>query len=111
MFLGRNPGLLEVAKQGLVEPPRLHIAVGDLYRQVAVILHGLLLRHDAGPSLDDRHRCDDAIFTEQLRHAYLGSQQCLHHSLISMSTPAGRSIRMRESTVFGVGWWMSMSRL
>src|SRR3954447_26974428 len=33
-------------------------------------------------------------------------------SLISMSTPAGRwSRRCSESTVFGVGWWMSMSRL
>src|SRR6202043_2739744 len=31
---------------------------------------------------------------------------------ISMSTPAGRwSKRCSESTVFGVGWWMSMSRL
>src|SRR5207237_2967422 len=29
-----------------------------------------------------------------------------------MSTPAGRwSRRWSESTVFGVGWWMSMSRL
>src|SRR5690242_3433466 len=28
-----------------------------------------------------------------------------------MSTPAGRSSRMSESTVFGVGWWMSISRL
>ena len=29
-----------------------------------------------------------------------------------MSTPAGRwSRRWSESTVFGVGWWMSISRL
>ena len=28
-----------------------------------------------------------------------------------MSTPAGRSSRISESTVFGVGEWMSMSRL
>src|SRR5690348_18154349 len=28
-----------------------------------------------------------------------------------MSTPAGRSSRMSESTVFGVGWWMSIRRL
>ena len=29
-----------------------------------------------------------------------------------MSTPAGRwSSRWSESTVFGVGWWMSISRL
>src|SRR3954447_8667448 len=33
-------------------------------------------------------------------------------SRISMSRPAGRwSRRWSESTVFGVGWWMSMSRL
>src|SRR4051812_20802723 len=33
-------------------------------------------------------------------------------SRISMSTPAGRwSRRWSESTVFGVGWWMSISRL
>src|SRR5712692_6238750 len=34
-----------------------------------------------------------------------------HQSLISMSTPAGRSSRISESTVFGVGLWMSISRL
>ena len=28
-----------------------------------------------------------------------------------MSTPAGRSRRISESTVFGVGLWMSISRL
>src|ERR1051325_6593857 len=28
-----------------------------------------------------------------------------------MSTPAGRSSRISESTVFGVGWWMSIRRL
>ena len=33
------------------------------------------------------------------------------HSLISMSTPAGRSSRISESTVFGVGLWMSIRRL
>ena len=32
-------------------------------------------------------------------------------SLISMSTPAGRSSRISESTVFGVGEWMSIRRL
>src|SRR6185437_390871 len=49
---------------------------------------------------------------EQLGHAQLGSDDALaHQSLISMSTPAGRSSRMSESTVFGVGWWMSISRL
>ena len=32
--------------------------------------------------------------------------------LISMSTPAGSaSRRCSESIVFGVGWWMSISRL
>ena len=32
-------------------------------------------------------------------------------SRITMSTPAGRSRRWSASTVFGVGEWMSISRL
>src|SRR5680860_1762271 len=34
-----------------------------------------------------------------------------HHSFISISTPAGRSIRINESTVLGVGVCMSIRRL
>src|SRR4029079_18843067 len=53
-----------------------------------------------------------ALLVEELRHAQLLAHDPLHrYSLISMSTPAGRSSRINESTVFGVGEWMSISRL
>src|SRR5205814_6995959 len=60
---------------------------------------------------DHRDGRDDAgLGIEDLRHAYLAAEDS-PHSLISMSTPAGRSRRMSESTVFGVGEWMSIRRL
>src|SRR5699024_10033344 len=58
------------------------------------------------------------VLVPNLGHAELGAQDSLDlpvhwcpYSLISMSTPAGRSRRISESTVFGVGSRMSMSRL
>src|SRR5207245_5244877 len=54
---------------------------------------------------------------EPLGHAEFPSQDRRHQSYqaarrISMSTPAGRwSSRWSESTVLGVGWWISISRL
>src|SRR6185437_7475124 len=84
-------------------------------------LHGLVTvgvrranRDDrARPRLDDGHRRDDArVLVEELRHPKLSADDAFHrYSLISMSTPAGRSSRMSESTVFGVGEWMSINRL
>src|SRR6266542_1933084 len=83
-------------------------------------LHGLVTvgvgrAHEddrARPRLDHGHGRDAAgLLVEDLRHADLAAENPLHQSLISMSTPAGRSRRMSESTVFGVGEWMSISRL
>src|SRR5262249_47603825 len=62
---------------------------------------------------------DNAVVVPHLGHAQLGTQDALDlpvhfvgpYSLISMSTPAGRSSRMSESTVFGVGSMMSIRRL
>src|SRR4029078_4925468 len=83
----------------------------------------------AGPARDDAHGTQPVGGVPDLRHAELLAQQAAHvlrcaghggvvprpgaavQSLISMSTPAGRSSRMSESTVFGVGSRMSMSRL
>src|SRR6185312_3589752 len=58
-----------------------------------------------------RHRRHLAgLRVEELGHAQLLADDAFH-SLISMSTPAGRSRRISESTVFGVGEWMSIRRL
>src|SRR6202041_3579686 len=63
---------------------------------------------------------DLPLVVEDLGHAELGAQHSLDfsghvvrslYSLISMSTPAGRSSRISESTVFGVGSMMSIRRL
>ena len=86
-------------------------------------LHGLvavaLVRADAGdgagPGLEHGHALDAPVVEEALSHAELLGEDRGHRydaSRISMSTPAGRwSRRWSESTVFGVGWWMSISRL
>src|SRR5262249_28287165 len=93
------------------------LAVGDL---LECELHGLVpvgVRrahgdHWARPGLDHRHgRHGSRLLVEELCHAELPADDSLHYSLISMSTPAGRSSRISESTVFGVGEWMSISRL
>src|SRR4029077_18485579 len=61
--------------------------------------------------LDHGHRRHGAaLLVEQLGHPQLLAEQA-SHNLISMSTPAGRSSRISESTVFGVGEWMSIRRL
>src|SRR5213075_2877532 len=90
----------------------LDLVVGDLHRVVAV--HAGLLDGDDGtrPCLDHGHgRHLACLFVEDLGHAELASDNAFHQSLISMSMPAGRSSRISESTVFGVGEWMSISRL
>src|SRR5262249_1593538 len=84
---------------------------GDLHRVVAVD-SGLLDGDDrARPRLDHGHgRHLSRLLVEDLGHSQLSADNPLH-SLISMSTPPGRSNRISESTVFGVGEWMSISRL
>src|SRR6188472_1586981 len=85
---------------------------GELHGLVAV---GRLRAHGddrARARLDHRHGVDvPRLLVEDLGHAELSAHDAFHQSLISMSTPAGRSSRISESTVFGVGEWMSMSRL
>src|SRR5581483_4818689 len=85
----------------------------ELHRVVAVRGGGLDLHDGTRAGLDDGDRGDRTrLRVEHLRHAELASEDALcHHSLISMSTPAGRSSRISWSIVFGVGLRMSMRRL
>src|SRR5581483_2401595 len=94
------------------------LALGDgvereLHGVVAVDIVRLHLHDRARAGLDHRdgrHRARLRI--EDLRHAELASENAFgHQSLISMSTPAGRSSRISWSIVFGVGLRMSMRRL
>src|SRR5262249_29738816 len=75
---------------------------------------------DAGASRHHGDGDDLPLVVEDLGHTELGVQDSLEllahvrrvpQSLISMSTPAGRSSRISESTVFGVGSMMSIRRL
>ncbi len=75
---------------------------------------------DARAGLHHGHGDDAVVVVPDLGHAELGAQEALRlvlsivavpQSLISMSTPAGRSSRISESTVFGVGSMMSIEPL
>src|SRR5256885_5961969 len=65
----------------------------------ALPICGLHLHHRARAGLDHRDRGDRAgLRVEDLRHAELASEDAFgHQSLISMSTPAGRSSRISWS--------------
>src|SRR5690349_2676488 len=103
--------LLQVAELRLREPVLRDFAVGDLDGVVAVDVGLLDGAHGTRTGLDHGHRGHLAgLLVEDLGHAKLLSDDAFH-SLISMSTPAGKSSRISESTVFGVGEWMSISRL
>src|SRR5262249_18071942 len=89
-------------------------AEGELHCGVAVALLLAHRGHLAGAGLDHGDRNDRAVLAEDLRHAELLAEDRGHlaHNRISMSTPAGsESSRCSESTVFGEGWMMSISRL
>src|SRR5438874_969411 len=108
----RDAVLLQVPELRLREPLLGDLVVGDLNGVVAV--DGSLLDRDnrAWTCLDHCHRGHlTGLLVEDLRHPKLPADDPLHQSLISMSTPAGRSRRISESTVFGVGEWMSIRRL
>src|SRR5690606_22205845 len=116
---GSDAGLGVVALQRLVHPVGLDLAEGDLDGRVPGLLRRLDL-HDADrPRLYDGDGARLGVLVEDLGHAQLltddrGQRRlCLfgRHSLISTSTPAGSSRRISESTVFGVGSRMSISRL
>src|SRR4051794_3890507 len=111
---GRGAGLLEVAELGLGEVLLLRRAERELDGLVAVAV----VRADRGdrarPGLQHGHALDAAVVEEHLGHPELLGEDGGHYvrSLISMFTPAGRwSRRCSESTVFGVGPWMSIRRL
>src|ERR671933_1572600 len=119
---GRHARLGEVARHRLVHLAGVDRAVRDLDGVVAVGLAAADLGHHTGTGLHDGHGDEPAGAVPDLGHAELLAQHALHlsldshdspipYSLISMSTPAGRSRRMSESTVFGVGLRMSISRL
>src|SRR5215210_4700194 len=72
------------------------------------------LHHAAGTGFDDRHRYRRAVFLEDACHAELAADQSHAHcysTLISTSTPAGRSSLVSASIVWGRESLMSMSRL
>src|SRR5262249_12833871 len=108
-----NLELREMAELGLRE-----LAVGDLLERE---LHGVVPVDILGPHLDDGAGAGldhgdgghaARLRVEHLRHAELLAEDAFgHQSLISMSTPAGRSSRISWSIVFGVGLRMSMRRL
>src|SRR3954468_9398655 len=108
-------GLLEMAELGLGEVLLLGGAERELHGLVAVAVVCADARHRAGARLEHRDALDLAVLEEQLGHPELLGEDRGHAqltSLISMSTPAGRwSRRWSESTVFGVGELMSISRL
>src|SRR5262249_26469291 len=115
---GRHVGLGVVAGVRLVHLARVDLPVGELDRAVAVLVRGTDLGDHARAGLHHGDR-DNPVVVPHLGHAELGAQDALDlpvhqsgpYSLISMSTPAGRSSRMSESTVLGVGSMMSISRL
>src|SRR6185437_5491915 len=113
-------GLLEHPADRLGHLARIDLAEAELHGRVSVVAGGAYAGHHARPGLDHRDRHDLPGVVEDLGHAKLGAQdpfdllahgRCVPQSLISMSTPAGRSRRISESTVLGVGSRMSISRL
>src|SRR5690606_1191079 len=100
--LGRDTRLLEVAGQRGVHHPvahlarglaglaqlaasrravhlaRVHVAVGQLHRGVAVVVLGPDLGHHVRPRLDDGDRYHPVLLVEDLGHTELGAQDPLH---------------------------------
>src|SRR5919107_3819881 len=85
--------LLEVTELGLGDLALGHLVVRDLHGVVAVRVRRLHLHDGTRRGFDHRHRRDDArLRVEDAGHAELLADDAFH-SLISMSTPAGRSSR------------------
>src|SRR5947209_9810855 len=104
-----------MAELGLRQHLFLAGAECELDGLVAVTLDRANAGHRARAGLEHGDALDLAVVEEALGHPELLGEDRGHDydaSRISMSTPAGRwSSRWSESTVFGVGWWMSISRL
>src|SRR5947209_9356914 len=110
----RGRGLLQMTELGLGERLLLAPAEGQLDGLVAVALDRADRGDRARPGLEHGDTLDAAILEELLGHTELAREDGGHYEAnrISMSTPAGRwSSRWSESTVFGAGWWISISRL
>src|SRR5215212_9894084 len=107
--------LLEGTSVRLVDAVGLHPPEADLNGVVAVLVGVAGGRAQVRLDLDDRDANERPVILEGLGHVLLASEYCRCHSsqvaFISMLTPAGRSSRCSESTVRGVGCWMSMRRL
>src|SRR5690606_26562012 len=73
------------------------------------------LDNRARPGLDNRHRHRGAVFREHPGHPELAADQSVgrhcYSTLISTSTPAGRSSFVSASIVWGLESWMSSRRL
>src|SRR3954468_9368402 len=111
---GRGRGLLEVADLRLAQVLLLRRAEGELHGLVAVSVMRADARDRARAGLEHGDALDAAVVEEHLGHPELLGEDGGHYarSLISMLTPAGRwSRRWSESTVLGVGPWMSIRRL
>src|SRR3954451_15927173 len=111
---GRSAGLLEVAELGLAQVLLLRRAERELEGLVAVAVMRADARDRARAGLEHGDALDAAVVEEDLGHPELLGEDGGHYarSLISMFTPAGRwSRRWSESTVLGVGPWMSIRRL
>src|SRR5680860_218970 len=119
----RDACFVEVPGHRLGHLAAVDLTETELYGVVAVRLGSADLRDHVGAGRDHGHGHDAVVVIPGLGHPELGAQKptdvpfkSAHwnsglQSLISMSTPAGRSRRMSESTVFGVGSMMSMRRL
>ena len=114
-FIGGASAFLRWPSSGLGEVLLLRRAERELDGLVAVALERADRGDRAGAGLEHGDALDAAVLQEELGHPELLGEDRGHvrpRGWISMSTPAGRwSRRWSESTVFGVGWWMSMSRL
>src|ERR1019366_857779 len=114
--VGGRVSLLQVTELGPGQRLLLAGAERELHGFVAIVLDGANRGHRARPRLEHRHALDATVVEKPLGHPELlgenGGHRRQEARRISISTPAGRrSSRWSESTVLGVGWWMSISRL
>ena len=82
--IGRATALLlasqgaQVALLAIRQPLGRDFAITQLHSAIAIFVQILHLGHKAGPSLNDRHRGNDACIIKDLRHAHFFSNQSFH---------------------------------